>query len=334
MAEPQRHEQGMPGDPPSKGARTGHDMAPGAAVIDVAHEAARRAGAIIREGLAQTLQVDYKGEGANDPVTDVDRRSEAAIAGIIRAHFPDHRILSEEGTTGGQDPRWRWIVDPLDGTVNYAHRLPFSCVSIGVEHDGEIVAGVVYNPLAEEIFAAERGKPATLNGAPIHVSATSELRRALLTSAFGPWEAGGRRFDRARALGPHVQALRDLGSAALELCYVAAGRIDGMGGSSLNAWDVAAGMLIVRQAGGQVTDPYGDPFKVDDKSLVVSNGILHGAIMARLHGASEVIPPKDATDQATDPTDRAKGQAPADTTPATTTATNTAPASPPAPARD
>jgi len=301
MAELQPQGQNTPGDLPAKNAHADRDTTPEATVIDVAHEAARRAGAIIREGVAQTLQIDYKGEGANDPVTDVDRRSEAAIAETIRAHFPDHRILSEEGTTGGQDPRWRWIVDPLDGTVNYAHRLPFSCISIGVEHDGEIVAGVVYNPLAEELFAAEQGKSATLNGAPIHVSATSELRRALLTSAFGPWEAGGRRFYRARALGPYVQALRDLGSAALELCYVAAGRIDGMGGSSLNAWDVAAGLLIVRQAGGQVTDPYGDPFKVDDKSLVVSNGILHGAIMARLHDASEAIPPKDSTDPPKEP---------------------------------
>ncbi len=272
------------------------------AVLEVAHEAARRAGSIIKEGVARTLQIDYKGEGANDPVTDVDRRSEAAIAETIRAHFPDHRILSEEGATGGQDPRWRWIVDPLDGTMNYAHRLPFSCVAIGVEHDGAIVAGVVYNPLSEELFAAARGELATLNGEPIHVSTTSELRRALLTSAFGPWEAGGRRFDRARALGPHAQALRDLGSAALEFCYVAAGRIDGMGGSTLNAWDVAAGMLIVRQAGGQVTDPYGDPFKVDDKHVVVSNGILHGAIMARLHGASEALPPKDESKERPQPT--------------------------------
>jgi len=279
---------------PSDAAPARADAAPPVShVLEVAREAARRAGDIIREGVAHTLRIDYKGQDANDPVTDVDRRSEAAVAEIIRAHFPDHRILSEEGTTGGEDPHWRWIVDPLDGTVNYAHRLPFSCVSIGVEHDGEIVAGVVYTPLAEELFAAERDGPATLNGQPIGVSATSELRRALLTSAFGPWEAGGRRFDRARALGPHVQALRDLGSAALELCYVAAGRIDGMGGSSLNAWDVAAGMLIVRRAGGQVTDPYGDPFTVEGKHLVVSNGVLHGAIMARLHGASEVLPPKD-----------------------------------------
>ncbi len=282
------------------------DAARPPAVLDVAREAARRAGAIIKEGVARTLRIDFKGEGVGDPVTDVDRRSEAAIAETIRAHFPDHRILSEEGATGGSDPRWRWIVDPLDGTVNYSHRLPLSCVSIAVEHDGELVAGVVYNPLAEELFAAERDGPATLNGEPIHVSATVELRRALLTSAFGPWEAGGRRFDRARALGPHVQALRDLGSAALELCYVAAGRIDGMGGSSLNAWDVAAGMLIVRQAGGQVTDPYGDPFAVDGKHVVVSNGALHGAIMARLHGASEAIPPKD----------KDKDQKPAEATPA------------------
>jgi len=274
------------------------------AVLDVAVEAAKRAGAIILEGMGRPLEIAYKGDGAaaNDPVTDVDKRSEAAIAATIREPFPGHRILSEEGTTGGDDPRWRWIVDPLDGTINYAHRLPLCCVSIGVEHDGELVAGVVYNPLADEIFVAERGKGATLNGQPIQVSTTDELRRALVTSAGGPWDAGGRRFERARGLGSHTQALRDLGSAALELCYVAAGRVDGMGGSTLNAWDVAAGALIVREAGGQVTDPYGDPFKVDDKHLVVSNGRLHGAILARLHDASEPLPPKaDAPQNNGDP---------------------------------
>lgn len=260
--------------------------------IDVAVEAARRAGTIIKDGLARTLDVSFKGEKQNDPVTDVDKASEAAIAQTIRAHFPTHRILSEEGATGGDDPRWRWIVDPLDGTINYAHRLPFSCVSIAVECDGEVVAGVVYNPLADELFCAERGKGATLDGQPMHVSTTDELRRALITSAGGAWDAGGRRFERGRALGPHTQALRDLGSAALELCYVAAGRIDGMGGSSLNAWDVAAGALIVREAGGQVTDPYGDPFKVEGKHLVVSNGHLHGAILARLHDESTPLPDK------------------------------------------
>ena len=264
-------------------------------VMDVAREAALQAGAIIREGLAQPVEIAYKGKGesARDPVTDVDRRSEAAIAQTIRAHFPHHRLLAEEGAAGGDDPHWRWIVDPLDGTINYAHGLPFSCVSIAAEYDGEVVAGVVYNPLAEEIFAAERGHGATLNGQPIHVSRTDELRRAVLTSAFGPWEANGRRYQRGRALGPHVQALRDLGSAALELCYVACGRIDGMGGSTLNAWDVAAGALIVREAGGQVTDANGDPFTMDGKYVVVSNGLLHGAILARLHDASEPIPPQD-----------------------------------------
>ena len=264
-------------------------------VMEVAREAALQAGAIIREGLAQPVEIAYKGKGesARDPVTDVDRRSEAAIAQTIRAHFPHHRLLAEEGAAGGDDPHWRWIVDPLDGTINYAHGLPFSCVSIAAEYDGEVVAGVVYNPLAEELFAAERGHGATLNGQPIHVSRTDELRRAVLTSAFGPWEANGRRYQRGRALGPHVQALRDLGSAALELCYVACGRIDGMGGSTLNAWDVAAGALIVREAGGQVTDANGDPFKMDGKHVVVSNGVLHGAILARLHDASEPIPPQD-----------------------------------------
>jgi myo-inositol-1(or 4)-monophosphatase len=263
--------------------------------MEVAREAALQAGAIIRDGLAQPVEIAYKGTGkaARDPVTDVDRRSEAAVAQTIRAHFPHHRLLAEEGAAGGDDPHWRWIVDPLDGTINYAHGLPFSCVSIAAEYDGEVVAGVVYNPLAEEHFTAERGHGATLNGQPIHVSRTDELRRAVLTSAFGPWEANGRRYQRGRALGPHVQALRDLGSAALELCYIACGRIDGMGGSTLNAWDVAAGALIVREAGGQVTDANGDPFKMDGKHVVVSNGLLHGAILARLHDASEPIPPQD-----------------------------------------
>lgn len=258
--------------------------------LAVAVEAARRAGAIIREGLRAPLHIEYKGAAANDPVTDVDKRCEAAIVEMIRARFPSHRILAEEGATGGDDPRWRWLIDPLDGTVNYAHRLPFCCVSIAVEQDSEVVAGVVYNPLAQELFVAERGRGAALNGEPIHVSDTEELRRALITSASGSWEAVGRRFDRARALAPHTQGLRDLGSAALELCYVAAGRIDGMGGSTLNAWDVAAGALMVREAGGQVTDPYGDPFAVEGKYVVVSNGRLHGAILARLHGESVAIP--------------------------------------------
>ncbi len=260
-----------------------------ASILAVAVEAAQRAGAIIKEGTTRPLDVAYKGPGEhpNDPVTDVDKRSEAAIAETIRAQFPHHRLLSEEGTTGGDDLHWRWIVDPLDGTINYAHRLPLSCVSIAAEHDGAVVVGVVYNPLAGELFVAERGRGATLNGEPIHVSQTDELRRAVLSSALGSWQAAGRRFNRSGALGPHVQALRDLGSAALELCYVAAGRLDGMAGSTLNPWDVAAGALMVREAGGQVTDPYGDPFKTESKHLVVSNGKLHGAIMARLHGQSE-----------------------------------------------
>jgi len=263
-----------------------------ASVLELAIDLARRAGAIILEGVSRPLDVSYKGTEANDPVTDVDKRSEAAIAEGIRARFPDHRILSEEGTTGGDNAHWLWIVDPLDGTINYAHRLPFCCVSIGVEHEGRIVAGAVYNVLADELFAATRGGGATLNGAPIHPSATEELRRALITAAVGPWEAAGRRFERARGLAPHVQAIRELGSAALELCYVAAGRIDGMGGATLNAWDVAAGMLILREAGGQITDPYGDPFVVDGKHMVASNGRLHGALMARLHDHSSEVPPR------------------------------------------
>lgn len=284
------------------------------ALMDVVLEAARRAGAIIRDGISRPLEISYKGEGEtpNDPVTDVDRRSEAAVAETIRSHFPHHRLLSEEGTTGGDDPHWRWIVDPLDGTVNYAHGLPFCCVSIAVEHDSVVVAGVVYNALSDELFAAERGQGATLNGQPIHVSATDELRRAVLTSSFGPWEANGRRFERGRALGPHVQALRDLGSAALELCYVAAGRTDGMGGATLNAWDVAAGALIVREAGGQVTDANGDPFNVDGKHLVVSNGRLHGAMLARLHDASEPLAPKKAGDAEQKPAESATPSSPAE----------------------
>lgn len=284
------------------------DSAPSfSTVLALAVELARQAGAIILEGVDRTLDIQYKGASANDPVTDVDKRSEAAIAAGIRARFPHHRILSEEGTTGGEDPRWRWIVDPLDGTINYSHRLPFCCVSIGVEHDGQIVAGVVYNALGDELFAAERGKGATLNGAPIKPSRTIELRRALVSAAVGPWEAGGRRFERGRGLGAHVQAIRELGSAALELCYVASGRIDAMGGASLNAWDVAAGALILEEAGGQITDQHGDPFKVEGRHFVVSNGSLHGALMARLHDESTPLPPTPDAPAAPAPAPAASG---------------------------
>lgn len=264
----------------------------GTTVLDVALEAARRAGVALREGLAGALAIEYKGAQGNDPVTEVDRRSEAIIAETIRATFPGHRLLSEEGTTGGDDPDWRWIVDPLDGTINYAHGLPFSCISIAVEQRGETVVGVVYNPLSEEMFCARLGEGATLNGRPIKVSSTVELRRALLSAEHGTWQANGRRFNRAATLGHVAQGLRDLGSAALELCFVACGRLDGMAGATLNAWDVAAGALIVREAGGQITDANGDPVAVDGRHFVVSNGRLHGAILARLHDDSAPVPPK------------------------------------------
>ncbi len=243
-------------------------------LLDLAREAALEAGAMVREKLGVPLTVEFKG-AHNNLVTDADKASEAIITGRIRARYPDHRILAEEGTTGAEASPYRWLIDPVDGTTNFAHAVPAFAVSIGVERDGELQAGVVYNPATGELFAAARGEGATLNGHPIHVSAIEQPEAALIgTGVMG--YLYNRRFVLAGPVFWKVtQGCRTTGAAALDLCYVACGRFDLFCSPSLSAWDLAGGALIVREAGGMVTDFQGQPHRVDQRDILASNGALH-----------------------------------------------------------
>ena len=225
--------------------------------------------------------------GAIDIVTDVDLLSEQQVREIVHAAFPTHTIVGEEGGARiGSDPRYRWLVDPLDGTTNYAHGFPFFCVSVALEVDGELVLGVVHAPQLDELFVAERGAGATLNGRPIQVSSTTELPESLLATGF-PYQRGlfERAFRSFEVLSRRAQAVRRAGSAALDLCYVACGRFDGYWEHSVKSWDLAAGVLLVTEAGGRVTRVDGSAFSIDCGEVLSSNGTIHELIAAALEEA-------------------------------------------------
>jgi myo-inositol-1(or 4)-monophosphatase len=244
-----------------------------------AAEAARAAGEILRERFGRPHDVHFK--GAIDMVTEADRAAEALIAAMVRERYPDHDLLGEEGAREATGSPFRWVVDPLDGTTNFAHNLPHFAVSIGLEHGGEAVAGAVYDPLRDELFVAAEGRGATLNGVPLRVSATDELIRSLLVTGFSyDFARRAHQAELWRRFILGVQAIRQTGSAALNLCYVAAGRLDGYWERGIAPWDVAAGAVVVREAGGRVTDFAGAPFRADDRVVLASNGRLHEAMLA------------------------------------------------------
>lgn len=248
-------------------------------IRDVALRAAKEAGALLRQGLEQTRTIEYKGE--KNLVTDMDRRSEETIAALVQRELPDHSLMSEEGTRLQGDSGYRWFVDPLDGTTNYAHGYPCFCVSIGVEKDGELMYGVVYDPTLEEWFTAEREAGAFLNGKRLRVSAVSKLSDALLATGFPPDVATAKEnnLDHFADFMKRAQAVRRPGSAALDLCYVAAGRFDGFWELRLNPWDVAAGALMVTEAGGRVTDLQGRSLRLSTPRIVASNGLIHDEML-------------------------------------------------------
>ena len=245
-------------------------------------ELARAAGQILREGYGQDHQVRHK--GLIDLVTEVDHRSEKLLLERIQARFPGDAIITEEsGRVEGENGN-RWIIDPLDGTVNYAHGVPIFAVSIAYAVGGQVTLGVVYDPLRDECFAAERGKGAWLNGAPIAPAAASELQKALLVTGFSynP-EIRDRNVPFFIHFVKHTQAVRRLGSAALDLCYVACGRLDGYWEMQLNAWDVAAAGLIALEAGVTVTNMQGEPdFMRPPFSVAAANPGLHALLMAEI----------------------------------------------------
>ena len=255
------------------------------AIAEVAAEAARAGGAVLRESYGQVQSVRFK--GATDLVTEVDVRAEQTIVALLRERFPTHQILAEEGSVGGDDRRHRWIVDPLDGTTNYAHGLRVFSVSVGYERDGALAAGAVYDPSQDELFLATAGGGATVNGQPLAVSQTDTMLRALLGTGF-PYEralmpVALRQFS---ALSMQAQAVRRVGSAALDCCWVAAGRFDGYWENVVKAWDVAAGALIAMEAGAIITDVRGAPFQVDAGSILVATPALHPRILAAVTEAS------------------------------------------------
>ncbi len=242
----------------------------------------RKAGFLLKERLARKRKVSYK--GAVNLVTEMDLLSEKTIVGEIRRRYPQHSILAEEKTTRQQDSLYRWIIDPLDGTTNYAHGYPIFCVSIALEKNGRVIAGVVYDPMRDELFCAEEGKGARLNGRRIHVSAVSRLSPALLTTGF-PYdvrESPVNNFDHFRNFGIRAQAVRRSGSAALDLCYVAAGRFDGFWELKLSLWDWAAAGLMVTEAGGKMTDLSGRALMSESKNILASNGKIHREMIAVL----------------------------------------------------
>jgi myo-inositol-1(or 4)-monophosphatase len=252
---------------------------------------ARKAGDVLKHYAARDKAVEFKGRA--NLVTVADRESEALIVGEIRRAYPDHAILAEESgplERSGTPGRHRWIVDPLDGTTNYAHQYPMYSVSIALEVDGEVLCGAVYDPVREEMFSAARGQGAFLNGEPIHVSGTARLGDALLLTGFpyGIEDRIARAMGLFRAFLLEAQAVRRAGSAALDLCHLAMGRCDGFWELDLHPWDTAAGILIAAEAGGRVSGFEGEPFAIDAREILVSNGCLHDEMIAAIRSARPV----------------------------------------------
>ena len=248
----------------------------------VALAATHRGGAYIRDRLNRVREIRHKGE--IDLVTEVDLGSEKRIIEVIRTHFPHHAILSEERGASGEASDYQWIIDPLDGTTNFAHGLPTCCVSIALTHGGQPLIGIIWCPFTDELFSAVRGQGAFLNGRRLSVSGIDRVHDSLLVTGF-PYnvkaimETVMPRFTRCLSAS---QGVRRLGSAALDLSYVAAGRFEAFWEENLQPWDVAAGHLIVTEAGGCVTDFSNQPFKPEMKSVLASNGRIHNEMITLL----------------------------------------------------
>ena len=261
--------------------------APDPLFLATAVEIVLRAGDIQRAGQEQGFRVDKK--GSIDLVTEIDLACERMCRETIAERFPDHDILAEElgGSAAGRAPsRFRWVFDPLDGTTNYAHGLPIYCSSLALEIDGRSDVAAIYDPTRKELFTAERGEGAYLNGRALRVSQTSTLIDSLLVTGF-PYNVHEESGDLVALFGyflGRARAVRRLGSAALDLCYVAAGRFEAFWEQHLKPWDVSAGALIVTEAGGRISGMDGTPFNPVAAHLVASNGHLHDALLAIIHG--------------------------------------------------
>lgn len=260
-------------------------------MLAVAREAALKAGGILRNNIYGIREINYKGD--INLVTEMDVRSERAVVETLLAAFPGHGIIAEEGTHIRNDTGFTWIIDPLDGTTNYAHGYPCFSVSIALEQDDEIVLSVVYDPMRDELFTAQKGQGAFLNGRQIRVSGIDTLIQSLLATGF-PYDRKvheDNNLDNFRDLLMASQEVRRDGSAALDLCYVASGRFDGFWELKLKPWDVAGGSLIVREAGGVVSNLMGGKGSIHDSEILASNGKVHQQMIEVLRKTREARTP-------------------------------------------
>jgi len=246
-------------------------------MLHVAIEAALEAGKFLKMNVGKIRHLEHKGGQPTNLVTEIDKKSEQLIVSKIKQQFPHHDFLCEESGATEMNSEYRWIIDPLDGTTNFAHGLPLYSVTIGLEYQGEIILGVVYDPNHDDLFTAEKGKGAWLNKRRIEVSKHSKLIDSLIVTGF-PYTVNQNpdlALSHFRNFLVESQAVRRLGSAAIDLAYVACGRFDGFFEGQLNAWDMAAGVLLVTEAGGKWTDYRGYPSTVYNKQMLASNGIIH-----------------------------------------------------------
>ncbi|MDD5170672.1 MAG: inositol monophosphatase family protein [Syntrophales bacterium] len=253
---------------------------------ELAIRTAQEAGLFLRRNINEAHQVEFKGE--INLVTEADHKSETIIVTRIRETYPDHDIMMEESVDIDNGSPFRWVIDPLDGTTNYAHGYPVFCVSVALEFKGETILGVVYNPMLNEMFVAQKGKGALLNGRRIHISETEDISRSLLATGF-PYDIRVSPEDNIANfvfMAKRAQAIRRAGSAALDLAYVAAGRFDGFWELKLAPWDTAAGCLMVTEAGGKVTDISGGAFHPTSHHVLASNGKIHERMMEILRNAA------------------------------------------------
>jgi len=258
--------------------------------LRVAEALAREAGRRMMRSRRQGFEVDYK--GTNDLVTNVDREVERFLRDELRAMFPDDGVVGEEFGVreGAEEPARQWLIDPIDGTTNFSRGIPTYCVSIALQVKGHTTAAAIYDPNLDELFSARRGGGAMLNGRPMKVSETARMRDGMLVTGFPPLKAGDTFETLIQRLGQMIGAsrgVRRFGSAAMDLAYVADGRLDGFWEFSLNPWDTAAGYLMVEEAGGRVSDVHGNMFTAHEKSVVATNGVLHDAALELLRRVSE-----------------------------------------------
>ncbi|MBF0217588.1 MAG: inositol monophosphatase [Candidatus Omnitrophica bacterium] len=251
-------------------------------ILEVAVRAAKEAGRYALAHMGKLKEIEEK-TSMNDLVTDVDKHCEKTIIGIILKEFPEHSIIAEESGKTINEEEYHWVIDPLDGTTNYAHTLPIFCTSIGVMRGPKVIAGAIYDPSRDELFTASDGKGAFLNGKRISVSASTKVNSSLLVTGFA-YDIDGRllALPYFTEMLRHARAVRRLGSAALDLSYVASGRFDGFWEFGLNPWDMAAGQLLVKEAGGIVTDMEGEELNIFKKNIIASNSSIHSELLSLL----------------------------------------------------